>query len=542
MGRKMVLVGLLAATLLAALPVTQALADPPVAGEVKDHPGPEPPVTRGMPDLVRYWNFDPQKSPLFDISRVTISGDLRVRPELRVNPNFGLNVNTAGTQLSPGRAPHGGDTADQFVQQWMRLGLNYAISPDVDTFVQIQYGKNWGANSNPGAANPANDPNSISSSPNSTSSLGIRQAYMLIRNLGVNGLNLKAGRQLIQMGNQRLFGAFDWNNVGFSFDGVTLQYSKNAYEVWGGWVRLADAEAFTNGAGSGAVSGGGAGSKNADLVFTRLVFKPMPSMSVEPLWVFLNNQQASTGGTNSAAITAPHANDQHRHTLGGRVAFRQGIFDGTAEGYWQIGSMGLGLSSNRLHINAQAFAAEGGITLHDVPWTPRVGLEFNYASGDGNKANCNANTGAGCGGTANTFENLYPTNHILMGYADRMAWRNMVGYSASLQVKPSLAQHLEVRFWYFRKARNGDCWYTANQSCYAPESSSGGIATSNSLYKEIDGVYTLFFQDNKVAWQIGASYLLAGQLLDQLASQNAAASGAKAVNQIWAYTQLHVNF
>ncbi|MDH5337927.1 MAG: hypothetical protein OEW20_16585, partial [Nitrospira sp.] len=70
----------------------------------------------------------------------------------------------------------------------------------------------------------------------------------------------------------------------------------------------------------------------------------------------------------------------------------------------------------------------------------------------------------------------------------------------------------------------------------------GGIATSNSLYKEIDGVYTLFLKDNKVAWQIGVSYLLAGQLLDQLASGNAAASGAKAVNQIWGYTQLHVNF
>lgn len=547
MGRKMVLVGLLAAALLTILPTTSSLANPPDTDEVKDQPGQEPPVTRGMPDLVRYWNFDPPKSPLFDISRVTISGDLRVRPELRVNPNFGLNVNTAGSKLSTGRAPNGGDTADQFVQQWMRLGLNYAISPDVDTFVQIQYGKNWGANSYPGAANPANDPNSIftnSSSPNSTSSLGIRQAYMLIRNLGVNGLNLKAGRQLIQMGNQRLFGAFDWNNVGFSFDGVTLQYSKNAYEVWGGWVRLADAEAFTNGAGSGAVSGGGAGSKNADLVFTRLVFKPMPSMSVEPLWVFLNNQQASTGGTNSAAITAPHANDQHRHTLGGRVAFRQGMFDGTAEGYWQIGSMGLGLSSNRLHINAQAFAAEGGITLHDVPWTPRVGLEFNYASGDGNKANCNADTGAGCGGTANTFENLYPTNHILMGYADRMAWRNMVGYGASLQMKPSLAQHLDFRFWIFRKANNSDCWYTANQGCFsAPTAATAAnIATSNSLYKEIDGVYTLFFKDNKVAWQTGISYLIAGQMLDQLASGNAAGSGASAVNSIWAYTQLHVNF
>ena len=128
---------------------------------MKDHPGPEPTVTRGMPDLVRYWNFDPPRSPLFDISRVTISGDMRVRPELRVNPNFGLNANpTNSGQLGLGRVA-AGDTSDQFVQQWMRLGLNYAISPDVDTFFQMQYAENWGANSNPTAGNPANDPNSI---------------------------------------------------------------------------------------------------------------------------------------------------------------------------------------------------------------------------------------------------------------------------------------------------------------------------------------------------------------------------------------------
>jgi hypothetical protein len=31
-------------------------------------------------------------------------------------------------------------------------------------------------------------------------------------------------------------------------------------------------------------------------------------------------------------------------------------------------------------------------------------------------------------------------------------------------------------------------------------------------------------------------------MLDQLASGNAAGNGASAVNSIWTYTQLHVNF
>jgi hypothetical protein len=552
--------GMLAAALLAVLPVTHALADPPMAEDVKDQPGNEPTVTRGMPDLVRYWNFDPPKSPLFDIGRVTISGDARIRPEYRNNSNFGL-TSTSGAGRATGANSSG--VADQFVQQWARLGLNYAVSPDVDTFFQMQYAKNWGSNNSPSAANDAN----------TLSSVGIRQAYILIRNLGVEGLSLKGGRQLIVMGNQRLFGSFDWNNIGFSFDGVTLQYSQKMYEVWGGWVRLADTEAnaansscgigTTGCAGGGGTVSTGAGNANADLFFARMVLKPMAGLSIEPLWVYLdNNTHVAIGGNSAAGTattfggTAAHAPGQQRHTLGGRVAYRQGMFDGTAEYYWQTGSMGLAESSNRLHINANAIAVEGGLTFEQLPWTPRLGLEFNYASGDGSAKNCNGNTGTGCGGNANTFENLYPTNHILMGYADRMAWRNMVGYSASLQAKPSIAQQLDFRFWIFRKANNGDCWYTASQACFSTATATGNsggagnaggvlapnVATSNSLYKEIDGVYTLFFKDNKVAWQTGASYLIAGKMLDQLAAGNAAGSGSSAVNSIWVYTQIHVNF
>ena len=110
--RKSMMLSVLATALVAAMPVTQALADPPVAPTVIDRPMHGVPVPRAMPDLTPYWNFDPPKSPLFDISKFTLSGDARVRGESRTNSNF-----------SAGKA-------DTFVQQWARLGLNYAISQD----------------------------------------------------------------------------------------------------------------------------------------------------------------------------------------------------------------------------------------------------------------------------------------------------------------------------------------------------------------------------------------------------------------------------
>jgi len=523
----------LAIAMLLALPAAPVLADPPVAPKVVDHPDNKPPVPRGMPDLVPYWNFDPPKSPLFDIGKLTISGDMRVRPEFRSQANFGTT---------------NGSNNDFYVQQWMRLGINYAVSPDVDVFFQPQWAKNWGGAANNGTAGAgcaaticANDPFQVGQG----DSLFARQAFIMIRNLGIDGLSVKAGRQLVVMGNHRLFGHFDWANTGFSHDGITFQYNQPTFEFWGGWLRPMETDFNSFGTSStsfGVVPpgvtqpGGNGGFGDSDLFFARLAFKPMAGVAFEPLWVFQNNNGRQVGGN---SVVSAHANGQQRHTIGARLAVKKGMFDGTVEGYHQFGAASsdaaTGGNSKDLHINAYALAAQGGLTFADMPWSPRVGIEFNYASGDGD-ANCNS--ASTCNGTANTFENLYPTNHIVMGYADVMGWRNMVAYSGSLQVVPfnNPANHLEFRYWNFRRASSGDNWYRAAQNVYF--GATPGNRASH-LTDEIDFIYTLFFKGNKVAWQTGFSYLMSGGFLDNVAQANV---GRDAVNQTWGYTQLHVNF
>lgn len=551
---KTVLMRVLAVALLGLLPVTQALADPPVAKKVIDQPDNKPPVPRGIPDLIPYWNFDPPKHPLFDIGKITISGDMRVRPEFRSQTTFGIPIGAGATNN------------DFYVQQWMRLGINYAVSPDVDVFFQPQWAKNWGAANTTGfgagcgATVCANDPFQAGQG----DSMFARQAFVMIRNLGIDGLSVKLGRQLVVMGNHRIFGHFDWANTGFSHDGITFQYNQPTFEFWGGWLRPMETDfniAAACGTGAacsssfGVVPPGVSQSNNggfgdSDLFFARLAFKPMAGIAFEPMWIFQNNnaRAATASATGTAApggiVTSAHANGQQRHTVGARLAVKQGMFDGTLEGYHQFGVASSnqtatgGANNKDLHINAYALAAEGGLTFAQLPWSPRVGLEFNYASGDGD-ANCTSGGAGGCNGTANTFENLYPTNHIVMGYADVMAWRNMVAYSGSLQVIPfnNPANHLEFRYWNFRRASSGDNWYRAAQNVYF-----GDTAANNAshLTDEIDFIYTLFFKGNKVAWQLGYSYLMAGSFLDNAAA--ALGTGAKAVNQNWGYTQIHVNF
>jgi len=145
------------------------------------------------------------------LNALNITGDIRVRPEVRNSIRFGIGD-------ADGVVAGAGIVAQNnifFVQQWVRLGFHYTISPDVVFFFQPQFSKVWGAaagtDPNIGASGAGND-------------IFARQAFMLIRNFGVKNLTAKIGRQLVVWGNHRMFGHFDWNNVGWAFDGASLNY------------------------------------------------------------------------------------------------------------------------------------------------------------------------------------------------------------------------------------------------------------------------------------------------------------------------------
>jgi hypothetical protein len=172
--------------------------------------------------------------------------------------------------------------------------------------------------------------------------------------------------------------------------------------------------------------------------------------------------------------------------------------------------------------------ADAGVTL-PVPMQPRIGAEINYASGD-KKCNVNRVGGASCGGT---FSQLFPTNHIHFGYMDRMSWQNMLTYGGNLQLRPTKASHFEIGGHILRLANSKDNWYGANQAAFklTPAGNS-----EKSLGGEIDVVYTLFFQNNKVGWQLGYGHFFDGDYL----KDNSCSGCSK--DQNWGYTQLWINF
>ena len=71
----------MAAVLLAGIMAVPAFAEKTTPATGKNSAVPA--VPRAIPDLLPYHKFDPPKSKLFDINKLTISGDLRVRPEFQ---------------------------------------------------------------------------------------------------------------------------------------------------------------------------------------------------------------------------------------------------------------------------------------------------------------------------------------------------------------------------------------------------------------------------------------------------------------------------
>ncbi|MFS2160862.1 alginate export family protein [Pseudomonas sp. Pseusp122] len=106
---------------------------------------------------------------------------------------------------------------------------------------------------------------------------------------------------------------------------------------------------------------------------------------------------------------------EHRNVFDGRLG-------GAALGYdWDLEAMGQSGSVGSKSIRAWAAGSRIGYTFKDEPWTPRIGLQLDAASGDRHKGD----------NTLGTFNPLFPNGYYfsLAGYT---------GYANLLHVKPSL--------------------------------------------------------------------------------------------------------
>ncbi len=360
----------------------------------------------------------------------------------------------------------------------------------------------------------------------------LHQGYVTLGNAAVFPVTVKAGRQELSYGDERLIGAFDWNNIGRVFDAVKFRYTAGAgtwVDAFTGHVVIPRDNHFDTPNDYDTFSGIYASTK--DLV---------PWQETQVYFLARNVAHNSPNLETGALVPLPSPRDIY--TPGIRVKSIPGKLDGFDYGLeadYQFGdyATAAGTAPNatsgpRLKQDAYLLHLEGGYTWSDA-YSPRVGLEFNYASGDKNPTD----------GTHGTFDTLFPTTHAVVGIMDMYSLQNIEDLRLNFSIKPTKKFTVSTSYRGVWLATSADAFHLANQAPRTGGTAGAGngyaLNPSYSRYVGMEGDLVLTYNFTSYAQaQAGYSHFVAGDYIKESLS----APGFGAVDANYVYLQMTFKF
>jgi hypothetical protein len=310
------------------------------------------------------------------------SGDPKSYASLGLN----LRERVESTQLAPFGIGNPG-TNTYLIQ---RLEVHADIRPNANwqIFVQLQDDRAFGKD----IITPVDkDP------------LDIEQAFIAYTSdLAGGTLKLRAGRQQMGFDLQRFVGVRDGPNVRQSFDAIWADWEQSPWRLIGFWshpVQNVPEGTFNDHSNKGLQYGGFRVERN----------------DVGPGKLSAYYSRYDLDGAHFLDASG----NERRNNLDVRYQIARGPIDWDLEVMGQTGRVG----SDR--IRAFALGSVGGYTFEDARWKPRIGLQFDFATGDRHPGD----------GTIGTFNPLFP-NAYYFTLASTPTYANLIHLRPSLELHP----------------------------------------------------------------------------------------------------------
>ena len=436
---------------------------------------------------------------------------------VRTKSQFGT---TGGTSAHATRKP-----TQDFTLQRMRLSFDMDINKNVMARVMFQDVRTFGDQGITGNGERTD----------------VQEGYVQLRNLGdinslLSNVQLRIGRWQQGYGNHRVIGTLGWANQSRSYDGAKIMYKKGNFNVDVFAWQIAENT-------TGGVSGSDSTFSQATGLDTVLYgfysqYKfggALKGNVIEPYLVV----KAESSDEDVTGVTQT-VESETRYTWGLRAAGKGlfgGGFDYTVEPNLQTGSsrytpLNLSTRTNaKENINAWALHAEAGYTFKNLPWTPRIGYAYSFASGDDNYNE----------GTQKTYKQVSPTQHAHNGYMDVTSWQNIIDHQIHLNFKPTKKLVVDVKAHFFELDKEADDWYHVGGTLVNGSGADRFIDNNGTnqdvdeeLGQEIDVTlkYKMFENFGVVA---GYSHFFAGDFIEDT-------SGGQDRGVDWFYLQTTVKF